>query len=195
MQQKIIEELMESAAVKAALANKIMVKQIYKVVKLILAAINHRGRIYLFGNGGSASDAQHIAAELVGRFKLDRPPLPAVALTTNTSVLTSIGNDYGSDDIFVRQVETLVEENDVVIGISTSGNSLNVVKGIEGAKTRGATTICLTGKSGGKLSELCDVSLKVPSNNTPRIQEAHITLGHIICGLIEQELFGNNDEK
>jgi len=195
MEEKIIEELRESAAVKTALANEVTVKQISKVVNLILTTITHNNVIYLFGNGGSAADAQHIAAEMVGRFKLDRPALPAVALTTNTSILTSISNDYASSSMFARQVEALVRENDLVIGISTSGNSANVIEGIKAAKTRGAITIGLTGENGGKLGKMVDICLRAPSNNTPRVQEVHITLGHIICSMIEQELFGKKDEK
>jgi len=143
----------------------------------------------LFGNGGSAADAQHIAAELVGQYKLKRKSLPAIALTTNTSILTSIGNDYGFDKIFERQIESLVTNKDIAIGISTSGNSENVLRGILKAKKIGAKTIAFTGNDGGKLKGAVDILLNIPSNNTPRVQEAHITIGHIICGIVESEIF------
>lgn len=145
------------------------------------------GKILLMGNGGSAADSQHIAAEIVGRYKRERRGLPAIALTTDTSILTSVGNDYGFDYVFARQVEALCTEKDVVIGISTSGNSANVVAGIEAAKQIGATTIGMTGSSGGKLAALCDLTFAMPSGDTPRVQEAHILLGHILCDLVDAE--------
>ena len=144
----------------------------------------------LFGNGGSAADAQHIACELGGKFYLDRAPLPVIALTTNTSSLTAIGNDYSYEEIFARQVRGLAKQGDIVVGISTSGNSPNVLRGIEEAKQLGAITVAFTGQ-GGRLKELAEYVLSVPSSDTPRIQEAHITAGHIICYLVEDTLFGN----
>ena len=145
-------------------------------------------RIYLCGNGGSAADAQHIAAELIGRFVNDRRPLPAIALTTDTSALTAIGNDYGYDEVFSRQVEGLCREGDVLIAISTSGNSDNVLKAVDAAHRVGASVIGLSGKSGGALHAKADVSLVVPSDVTARIQEMHIVIGHLICALVEAHL-------
>jgi len=145
-------------------------------------------RIYLCGNGGSAADAQHIAAELIGRFVNDRRALPAIALTTDTSALTAIGNDYGYDEVFSRQVEGLCREGDVLIAISTSGNSDNVLRAVDAAHRAGGSVIGLSGKSGGALDALCDVSLVVPSDVTARIQEMHIVIGHLICALVEEHL-------
>ena len=146
------------------------------------------GKVIVFGNGGSASDSQHIAAELVGRFKKDRSALAGIALTTNTSILTSLANDYGYDVVFARQVEALGRKNDVVLGISTSGKAKNVALGIKQAKKMGIKTVALSGCDGGEIVKLADVSLLVPSKITARIQEAHITIAHIICEMIEQEL-------
>ena len=167
-------------------------KDLVAIANLLVDAFQKGNKALLFGNGGSAADAQHIACELAGKFYLDRPPLPAIALTTNTSSLTAIGNDYSYEEIFARQVRGLAKQGDVVVGISTSGNSPNVIRGIEEAKRFGATTIAFTGR-GGRLKELADHVLCVPSVDTPRIQEAHITAGHIICYLVEQALFGNRE--
>ena len=145
------------------------------------------GKILLMGNGGSAADSQHIAAEIVGRYKKERRGLPAIALTTDSSILTSVGNDFGYEDIFARQIEALCRPEDAVIGITTSGNSKNVVKAILEANQIGATTIGLTGGTGGKLLELCQYNLVVPSNDTPRIQEAHIFIGHSLCDMLETD--------
>ena len=144
--------------------------------------------IYLCGNGGSAADAQHIAAELIGRFVSDRRSLPAIALTTDTSVLTAIGNDYGYDEVFSRQVEGLCRKGDVLIAISTSGNSTNVLRAVDAAHVVGSSVIGLLGKSGGVLKRRCDVPLIVPSDVTARIQEMHIVIGHLICALVEKHL-------
>jgi D-sedoheptulose 7-phosphate isomerase len=146
-------------------------------------------KLLVMGNGGSAADAQHFAAEIIGRFKLERPALPAIALTTDSSILTAIGNDYGFDAVFSRQVEGLAAHGDVVFGISTSGNSANVEAALEKAKTKGCTTIALLGRDGGSIKELADIPLIVPSFDTPRIQEGHITIIHIICDLLEKRLF------
>ncbi len=190
--EKIIEEYLgESVKVKTEILNDLSLLTIIKEMSLaIMEAYRNKKKLILFGNGGSAADAQHIAAELVNRFELERIALPAIALTTDTSVLTSIANDYDYSKVFARQVEALTEEGDVVIGIRTSGSSLSVIKGIEVAKEKGAKTIGLTGKNDGKLARTADLVLKVPSNDTPRIQEAHITILHIICHLVERELFG-----
>ncbi len=189
MREKIVEILEESCRLKETLARD-HVDEIKNMVELIVTAYMRGKKVILFGNGGSAADAQHIAGELVGRFKLERRSLPALALTTNTSILTSLANDYGFDEVFSRQIEAQVNENDVVVGISTSGKSSNVLKGLKAARSRGAKVIGLTGKYGTELKELADVAIMVPSTNTPRIQEAHITIGHIICELVESALFG-----
>lgn len=149
--------------------------------------IKNGGKILIMGNGGSAADSQHIAAEIVGRFKKERKGMPAIALTTDTSILTSVGNDYGYDYIFARQIEALCRPEDLVIGITTSGNSANVVSAMQAAKDIGAVTIGLTGGSGGKLSAICDVNLIMPSNVTARIQEAHIFVGHCLCEILESD--------
>ena len=147
--------------------------------------IKFGGKILIMGNGGSAADSQHIAAEIVGRYKKERKGMPAIALTTDTSILTSVGNDYGYDYIFARQVEALCRPEDLVIGITTSGNSANVVRGMEAAKEAGAVTVGLTGGSGGKLNAICDYNLVMPSAVTARIQEAHIFVGHSLCEILE----------
>ena len=149
-------------------------------------AINSGHCVFFCGNGGSAADAQHLAAEFVGRFRLERRPLPSMALTTNTSLLTAIANDYGYEQVFSRQVQAFAKPNDILFGISTSGNSPNVVRAIQEARTLGVYTVGLTGRSGGKLKECADVLLNVPSDQTPRIQEAHILLTHIYCDLVER---------
>jgi D-sedoheptulose 7-phosphate isomerase len=161
-------------------------EQIEKAAGIITDSFQRGGKIVLFGNGGSAADAQHIAAEMVGRFKIERRGLPAMALTTDTSILTAIGNDYGFEQVFARQVETLITDKDVAIGISTSGNSVNVLLGLKAAREKGARTLALTGNGGGKIMEWSDLSIIVPSDNTPRIQEAHILIGHILCSLVEK---------
>jgi len=187
MRRKITERLEESAQVKKVMA-KSMVSGIERMANFIITAYKASGKVVLFGNGGSAADAQHIACELVGRFMLKRQAFPAIALNTDTSTLTAVANDCGYETVFSRQVEALVNEKDVVIGISTSGDSPNVLEAIKLAKAKGAKTIGLTGGSGGKLATVADLVLAVPSDSTPRIQEAHITIGHIVCELVEKEL-------
>lgn len=187
--REIAQRLEESAEIKRAIAYT-QTSQIEDMAHLIITAYKAGGKVILFGNGGSAADAQHIAGELVGQFAFKRQALPAIALTTNTSILTAVANDYGYEVVFSRQIEALVQEKDVVIGISTSGNSPNVIEAIKVAKIKGARTIGLTGGSGGKLAEVADLVLTVPSASTPRIQEAHITIGHIICEIVEKELAG-----
>ena len=164
-----------------------LVPAINKLGERLRACLKNGGKILLMGNGGSAADSQHIAAEIVGRYIRERPGLPAIALTTDSSILTSVGNDYGFEHIFSRQVEALCTAQDIVIGISTSGNSANVVAAIKTAKCAGAYAAGLTGSGGGKLADLCDLTLAVPSTETPRIQEAHILIGHILCELLEAE--------
>ena len=154
-------------------------------------AYRRGNKTLLAGNGGSAADAQHIAAELVGRYGFDRPSIPSLALTTDTSNLTAIGNDYGYDKVFSRQLEGMGVEGDIFFGISTSGNSQNIVNAFESAKAKGITTVALVGRDGGKMGQMADIAIIVPSNATPRIQESHIMIGHIICDVIEKELFGD----
>ncbi len=163
---------------------------IKEVSELIVSSFRNGNKLLLMGNGGSSSDASHIAGEFVNRFQKDRPPLPAIALNTDMAVITSIGNDYGFNLVFSRQVETLAKEGDIVIAISTSGNSPNVIAAAETARKMGITTIGLTGGNGGKLSPLVDYAFVVPSKATPRIQEVHITLGHVICQVVEDAMFG-----
>lgn len=142
------------------------------------------------GNGGSAADAQHIAGEFVSRFYFDRPGIPSIALTTDTSIITAIGNDYGYEKLFARQVQANGVKGDMFIGISTSGNSANVIEALKECKEKGIITVGLTGEQGGKMAEMCDYCIKVPSNETPRVQEAHILIGHIICAVVEEAIFG-----
>jgi len=162
-----------------------LIPDIVRLSKLVQESLTRGGKILLMGNGGSAADSQHIAAELVGRFQKERRGLAAIALTTDTSILTSVGNDYGYDHVFSRQVEALCRPEDLLIGISTSGNSANVLRAIEAGREIGATTVALTGEGGGKLGALCDLTLAVPSQVTARVQEAHILIGHILCELID----------
>jgi len=163
--------------------------QIETASKICINSLKNGGKILIIGNGGSAADAQHIAAELVGRYKTERKGLPAIALTTDSSAITSIANDYGFLHVFARQVEALAHKDDVVIGISTGGTSPNVVNALTAANKLDCKTIGLSGKDGGEFNSLCDVNLLVNSNDTPRIQEMHILIGHTICHLIEQESF------
>lgn len=157
--------------------------------KVMIGALQGGHKILVMGNGGSAADAQHLAAEMVGRFLLERKALPAIALTTDTSILTAVGNDYGFDDIFARQVEALARPGDVLIGISTSGNSRNVKRALEAGKHIGATTIALLGRDGGEIGPLVDLDLTVACAATPRIQEAHLLIIHLLCDLVEKGLF------
>ena len=164
-----------------------------QIAETMSAAVNAGKKILWCGNGGSAADAQHLAAELVGRFRLERRGLPSIALTTNTSILTAIGNDYGYDQAFRRQVEALCVAGDVVVGISTSGNSRNVCLALEAARDCGAVTVALTGEGGGTAAEIATLALRVPSHETPRIQEAHILCGHFLCDWIERRLCEQKD--
>jgi len=183
----VVKQIQESVYLKKRLQGE--ARTLVAIADQLIQALRKGKKVLLFGNGGSAADAQHIAAELSGKYTRHRDPLPAIALTTNTSSLTAIANDYGYEAVFARQLQALVAEGDIVIGISTSGNSPNVLLAMEEAKRRGAITIALTGQ-GGKLKELADYVLSVPSTKTARIQEAHITIGHIICHLVEEEIFG-----
>jgi D-sedoheptulose 7-phosphate isomerase len=157
--------------------------------RMLAAAFQEGKKVLLFGNGGSAADAQHLAAEFVNRFQVERPPLAAIALTTDTSLLTAIGNDYDFQDIFVKQIQALGRKGDVAWGISTSGNSPNVIKALVAARQQGLNTLAVSGRDGGKMKPLADISLIVPSQETPRIQEVQITIGHILCDLVDFLLF------
>jgi len=185
MRDRIKDIFLESIQVKEELL-RTSIGKIIEITELMTDCLKKNGKIILFGNGGSASDSQHIAAELIGRFKKDRNALAAIALTTNTAVLTSLANDYGYEIVFAKQIEALGQKNDIAIGISTSGKAKNVTSAIKQAKKMGIKTVTLTGGDGGELAKLADISIIVPSSVTARIQEAHITIGHIICELIEQ---------
>jgi D-sedoheptulose 7-phosphate isomerase len=187
--ERIAAVLRESARVKEESA-RLLPESVAAAADLLIAALRAGGKVVAFGNGGSAADAVHFTAELVGRYVGDRPSLPAVALNENVSSLTAISNDYGYDQVFARQVEGLVHPNDVVVAISTSGNSRNVLAGLEAARRAGARTVGLTGRDGGAMPALCDACVIVPSQATARIQETHITIIHIWCELIEGALFG-----
>ncbi len=172
------------------LANDALTSAIEAAAQAMIKALQSGGKIVLCGNGGSAADAQHLAAELVGRLSYDRPGMAAIALTTDSSALTAIGNDYGYAQVFARQIEALGQPGDVLIAISTSGNSANMLEAIKAAKARNIHTIGLTGESGGKMLELCDEMIRVPSKETPHIQECHIMIGHILCALAEEAIHG-----
>ncbi len=188
----IEKRIRESIAVKQELLNdRKTIGTIDCAVKAIIACFKNGHRLWLCGNGGSAADAQHIAAELSGRFYLNRPPLPAEAFTVNTSYITAVSNDFSFDEIFIRLTQAHCHPGDILIGISTSGNSGNIVRALTMARDSGVTTIALTGNKGGELRNIADYSIIVPSNDTPRIQEAHILIGHIICELVESSLFGS----
>jgi D-sedoheptulose 7-phosphate isomerase len=189
MENRVIEAFEESAAVKRQFAEKNR-QAIVDLATRIANSFSHGKKLLLFGNGGSAADAQHLAAEFVNRFMIERPPLPALALTTDTSIITSIGNDYDYSEIFSKQIKALGSEGDIAIGISTSGNSPNIIKAIEAAKAQGILTVGFTGKDGGKVAGMVDMLFNVESKTTARIQETHITLGHVICELVDQILFG-----
>jgi D-sedoheptulose 7-phosphate isomerase len=189
--REISHYLKESIEVKQLVIEK-QIDKIEKAAHMFIDAYSDKKKVVAFGNGGSASDAQHLVGELVGRFRIERKALPAVALTTDSSVVTAIANDYGYENVFERQVEANAVKGDVVVGISTSGNSPNVIKAIKKAKQLGCKTIGLTGKEGGKMIDLCDVTIVVPSDNTPRIQEAHIAIIHILCELLDKELDKKN---
>jgi D-sedoheptulose 7-phosphate isomerase len=180
----IESQIRSSISVKTALlADSLLLSQVENISNIVINAYKNNKKTLLAGNGGSAADAQHIAGELVARFHFHRPGLPSIALTTDTSIITAIANDYGYEFLFSRQVEAM--------GISTSGNSPNIIKALEVCKEKNIITVGLTGESGGKIAELCDYCIKVPSNETPRIQEAHILIGHIFCYLVEDTLFSH----
>ena len=186
MQQLIKSEFQDIS--QAFIALKKLAPEIEKTAWLCIDALKNGNKIMFCGNGGSAADSQHLAAELVGRYKMNRPAMNAIALTTDTSILTSVGNDYGYDTIFERQIEGLGKSGDVLVGISTSGNSKNVLLAFEKAKQKNMKTVALTGDNGGKMKSFADIVLNVPSDVTNHIQEMHIAIGHLLCGIIEKEI-------
>jgi len=190
----VVRLFRESNQVKEAFLNDNLSKLV-KVVDAVTAALKGGKKVLLFGNGGSAADAQHIAAEFVNRFQIERPPLPAIALTTDTSIITSIANDYDFSEVFDKQIRAIGQAGDIAWGFSTSGSSPNVLKALETAKKMGMVTVGLTGKDGGRIAAIVDVALNVPSGSVPRIQEAHITVGHVICEMVDFRLFKRPDVK
>ena len=187
----IRSQIEDSISVKREiLGNDILIQLISKVASRIVHAYRNGNKTLLAGNGGSAADAQHIAGEFVSRFNFDRPGLSSIALSTDTSIITAIGNDYGFDNLFARQIQANGMTGDVFIGITTSGNSQNIIEAVKSCKEKGIITVILTGSSGCKLLNNCDFCINVPSTKTPRIQESHIMIGHIICGIVEESIFG-----
>ncbi|MGB4600148.1 MAG: D-sedoheptulose 7-phosphate isomerase [Trichlorobacter sp.] len=188
MHDLICSQLQEHRKLMVQIENE-LTATIANLAQRLIDTFQIGNKLLIMGNGGSAADAQHFAGEIVSRFRIERPGLPAIALSTDSSILTAIGNDYGFEQVFSRQVEALASPGDAVIGISTSGNSPNVAKALEVARQAGCTTIGLLGKDGGSIKELCDIPLIIPSPDTPRVQEGHITIIHILCDLIEQGMF------
>jgi D-sedoheptulose 7-phosphate isomerase len=192
MKNYIKDQIKKSYETKQAIyENEALLSEIEKVAQLCVKLYKESDKkTILAGNGGSAADAQHIAAELVGRYGFDRPSIPSLALTTDTSNLTAIGNDYGYEQVFSRQLAGMGQKGDIFFGISTSGNSQNIINAFDVAKEKGITTVALVGRDGGKMAQMADIALIVPSDSTPRIQESHILIGHILCDIIEKEVFG-----
>jgi D-sedoheptulose 7-phosphate isomerase len=188
MENTILKRFKESGEVKTRFLKENL-SQLLDAIKLIAHAFEAGNKLFFFGNGGSAADAQHLAAEFVNRYIMDRPPLPAIALTTDTSILTSVSNDFTFNEIFAKQLRALGKEGDVAIAISTSGNSSNVIKAVEVAKEMRMKTVALTGNDGGVLAKKADIALNVSSTSTPRIQETHILIGHLLCEMVEHHLF------
>ncbi|MCD6173814.1 MAG: D-sedoheptulose 7-phosphate isomerase [Sulfurimonas sp.] len=196
MKEYIKNQIKKSYETKQAIyKNEELLNKIEEVSRKCVELYKGNNKTILAGNGGSAADAQHIAAELVGRYGFDRPSLPSLALTTDTSAITAIGNDYGYDQVFSRQLEGMGQDGDIFIGISTSGNSVNIIKAFESAKKKNIMTVALVGRDGGEMAKIADIALIVPSDSTPRIQESHILIGHIICDIIEKEIFANGVSK
>ena len=192
MREDIVKRIEENIGVKKSILNDAhLIDTIERAATAVVNAIKNGNKIIFCGNGGSAADSQHLAAELIGKFYFNRRSLPAVSLTVNTSIITAIGNDFGFEKVFARQLEGIGKVGDVLIGLSTSGNSENVVEVFRLAKELGISTVAFTGESGGILRDLADILINVPSNDTPRIQEAHIMVGHIICELVEKEFVVN----
>ncbi|AYD39331.1 D-sedoheptulose 7-phosphate isomerase [Clostridium fermenticellae] len=191
MNKLIKQQIMDSIGVKQEiLADDKYIDLIQNISRVIINTYKNNGKVLICGNGGSAADSQHIAAEFVSKFKLDRKPISAIALTVNTSILTAVSNDYSYDNVFKRQVEAFGKKGDVLIGISTSGNSRNISLALEKATELGMISVALLGCDGGENKNFADLSIIVPSNDTPRIQESHIMIGHIVCDIVEKELFG-----
>ena len=196
MKEYIKNQIKKSYETKQAIyKNEELLNKIEEVSRKCVELYKGNNKTILAGNGGSAADAQHIAAELVGRYGFDRPSLPSLALTTDTSAITAIGNDYGYDQVFSRQLEGMGQDGDIFIGISTSGNSVNIIKAFQSAKKKNIMTVALVGRDGGEMAKIADIALIVPSDSTPRIQESHILIGHIICDIIEKEIFANGVSK
>jgi len=192
MKNIVIDQVQSSIRAKQELLkDENLVNTIAEAARIVTEAYKAGKKTMLGGNGGSAADSQHIAAEFVSRFYFDRPGLPSIALSTDTSIITAIGNDYGYEKLFSRQIQANGNAGDIFIGISTSGNSPNILKALETCKEKQIFSIGFTGLSGGKMAALCDLCIKVPSSETPRIQEAHILIGHIICCIVEEEIFGS----
>lgn len=192
MKNYIKDQIKKSYETKQAIyENEKLLNKIEELSKKCIELYKGSNKTILAGNGGSAADAQHIAAELVGRYGFDRPSIPSLALTTDTSNLTAIGNDYGYDKVFSRQLEGMGQKGDIFIGISTSGNSVNIINAFHSAKEKGITTVALVGRDGGEMAKMADIAIIVPSDSTPRIQESHILIGHILCDIIEKEIFGD----
>lgn len=190
MRKYVVAQILEAQRVMTAmLADDNLLSTVEAATEACIDCILQKGKILLAGNGGSAADAQHIAGEFVSLFAFDRPGLPAIALTTDTSVLTAIGNDYGYETLFARQIQAYGNKGDVFIGYSTSGKSANILRALEEARSRGLVCVGLTGNRGSPMQELCDYLLEIPSDDTPKIQEGHLVLGHILCGLVEERLF------
>lgn len=191
MTDKIIKTIQESIAVKQAIVNdEELIRKISQVASVITGCFQQNHKVLFAGNGGSAADAQHLAAEFSGRFYIDRTPLYAEALHCNSSFMTAVGNDYGYNEVYARMLRGIGQPGDVFVGISTSGNSANILEAIKVAKSKGMIVVSMTGMSGGQMKDGSDYLLNVPSADTPRIQEAHITIGHIICEIVEKNLFG-----
>ena len=188
MENIILKRFKESSEVKTRFLKENLPK-LLDVIRLISQTFEGGNKLFFFGNGGSAADAQHMAAEFVNRYIMNRPPLPAIALTTDTSILTSVSNDFAFSEIFAKQLRALGKERDVAIGITTTGNSPNMIKAFEVAKEMGIKTVAFTGNDGGMVGKMVDFPLVVPSTSTPRIQEAHILIGHILCEMVEHSLF------
>ncbi len=188
MEKIILKRFKESSEVKTRFLKENL-SNLLDVIKLVSHTFEGGNKLFFFGNGGSAADAQHMAAEFVNRFIMNRPPLPAIALTTDTSILTSVSNDFAFSEIFAKQLRALGKDRDVAIGITTTGNSPNIIKAFEVAKEMGMKTVAFTGNDGGAVGKMADFPLVVPSTSTPRIQEAHILIGHILCEMVEHSLF------
>ena len=196
MREDIVKRIEENIGVKKSILNDAhLIDTIERAATVVVNAIKNGNKVIFCGNGGSAADSQHLAAELIGKFYFNRRSLPAISLTVNTSIITAIGNDFGFEKVFSRQLEGVGKAGDVLIGLSTSGNSENVVEAFRLAKELGISTVAFTGESGGILRNLADILINVPSNDTPRIQEAHIMVGHIICELVEKEFVVNGRQE